>query len=41
MSLLLEFPAKILKVQLTTLNNFDSFNSVLVKAGQTVTRDFD
>ena len=36
-----EFPAKILKVQLKTLNHFDSVNSILVKVGQTLNRDFD
>ena len=41
MSVEWEFPAKILKLQLKTSNNFDSVNSIWVKVGQTLTGDFD
>ena len=34
------FPAKILKLLLKNLNNFDSVNSILVKVGQKLT-NFD
>ena len=39
-NLLYQSTAKILKLQLKTLNNFDSVNSILVKVGQSLT-NFD